>query len=134
MCIRDSKRYAQARKVEVAPGVLKYVFTEAEETAGTPESGDEVTAHYTGTLENGDKFDSSRDRGDAFKFTLGMGQVIKCWDLGFASMKVGEKAELKCQADVAYGERGSPPKIPGGATLLFDVELISFKSKGKADL
>ena len=86
-----------------------------------------MRAHYTGTLESdGSKFDSSRDRGREFTFKIGVGQVIRAWDLGFASMKVGEKAILKCRSDYAYGDNGSPPKIPGGATLLFDVELLGF--------
>lgn len=94
-----------------------------------PEKGDSVTVHYTGTLaSNGEKFDSSVDRGEPFVFTLGMGSVIKGWDQGVATMKKGEKAILTCRADYAYGESGSPPKIPGGATLDFEVELISWKS------
>ena len=91
-----------------------------------------MRAHYTGTLESdGSKFDSSRDRGREFTFKIGVGQVIKAWDQGFASMKVGEKAILKCRSDYAYGPSGSPPKIPGGATLLFDVELIGFEEVQK---
>jgi FKBP-type peptidyl-prolyl cis-trans isomerase len=131
----EEEKYANARKVDVTDGIIKYVFTEpAEDASGPPQAGDMVTAHYTGTLEDGTKFDSSVDRGDPFKFTLGQGQVIKCWDQGFATMKQGEKAQLKCNAANAYGERGSPPTIPGGATLLFDVELISFESSGKKEL
>ena len=131
----EEEKYANARKVDVTDGIVKYVFTEpAEDASGPPQTGDMVTAHYTGTLEDGTKFDSSVDRGDPFKFTLGQGQVIKCWDQGFATMKQGEKAQFKCNAANAYGERGSPPKIPGGATLLFDVELISFESSGKKEL
>ena len=132
----EEEKYANAREVSVVDGVTKYVFTEGAEDASIPQNGDEVTAHYTGRLaSNGEKFDSSVDRGDPFKFTLGQGQVISCWDKGFATMKKGEKAELKCNAANAYGERGSPPKIPGGATLKFEVELISFKSKdGKSEL
>eukprot|EP00658_Telonema_sp_P-2_P015889 TRINITY_DN16138_c0_g1_i10.p1 TRINITY_DN16138_c0_g1~~TRINITY_DN16138_c0_g1_i10.p1 ORF type:complete len:805 (-),score=200.29 TRINITY_DN16138_c0_g1_i10:430-2844(-) len=125
----EAERYAKARRVEVDAGVTKFVFEEGQDAGDNrPVEGDEVTAHYTGTLENGDKFDSSVDRGEPFKFRLGKGQVIKCWDKGFATMKVGEKADLKCSSDNAYGERGSPPKIPAGATLIFKVELISFKS------
>jgi len=83
--------------------------------------------HYVGTLlSDGSKFDSSRDRPGNFKFTLGNGQVIKGWDKGVATMHKGEKAELFCRADYAYGETGSPPKIPGGATLKFEVELLSW--------
>ena len=96
-----------------------------------PQVGDLVKAHYTGTLEDGTKFDSSRDRGKAFEFTCGVGQVIKGWDQGFASMCKGEKAILTIQSDYGYGAQGSPPVIPGGATLLFDVELINFGPKPK---
>ena len=85
-----------------------------------------------GTLvSDGSKFDSSRDRGKTFKFTIGQGQVIKGWDEGFASMKVGEKAILKVRYDYAYGESGSPPAIPPKADLFFDVELLGFKEKPK---
>eukprot|EP00978_Attheya_sp_CCMP212_P022170 scaffold65795_cov53-Attheya_sp.AAC.1 len=87
---------------------------------------------HVGTLEkDGSKFDSSRDRGKPFTFTIGQGQVIKGWDEGFASMKVGEQAVLTIRADYGYGPNGSPPKIPGGATLLFDVELLGFHEKQK---
>lgn len=108
-------------------GVMKKIISE-----GTgwekPEKGAEVTVHYTGTLEDGSKFDSSRDRNEPFKFKLGQGQVIKGWDLGVKTMKRGERATLKIQSQYGYGSSGSPPKIPGGATLLFDVELISWTS------
>ena len=73
----------------------------------------------------GTKFDSSRDRGDHFEFTIGSG-VITGWSEGVATMKKGERAMFEIQAHKAYGERGSPPTIPGGATLLFDIELNSF--------
>lgn len=99
--------------------------------SGSPPSGYEVTAHYTGRLLDGTKFDSSVDRGKPFVFTIGTGQVIKGWDQGFASMKVGERAILKCLPEYAYGASGSPPKIPGGATLEFEVELLGFKEKQK---
>eukprot|EP01004_Peranema_trichophorum_P003384 NODE_2377_length_1599_cov_137.104336_g2043_i0.p1 GENE.NODE_2377_length_1599_cov_137.104336_g2043_i0~~NODE_2377_length_1599_cov_137.104336_g2043_i0.p1 ORF type:complete len:476 (+),score=123.59 NODE_2377_length_1599_cov_137.104336_g2043_i0:58-1428(+) len=91
-----------------------------------PVKGSEVTVHYTGTLEDGTEFDSSRGRGEPFTFKLGEGQVIKGWDEGVKTMKKGERAILKCTSEYAYGERGSPPKIPPNATLNFDVELISW--------
>ena len=84
-----------------------------------------------GTLTDGTEFDSSVSRNQPFTFTLGTGQVIKGWDLGFASMSKGEHAVLTIKSDYGYGDTGSPPKIPGGATLVFDVELINFGPKKK---
>ncbi|CAG4952221.1 unnamed protein product [Parnassius mnemosyne] len=89
-----------------------------------PKPGQIVVVHYTGTLQNGKKFDSSRDRGQPFKFTLGKGDVIKGWDQGLAKMSVGERARLTCSPDFAYGSRGHPGVIPPNATLIFDVELL----------
>ncbi|XP_045762176.1 peptidyl-prolyl cis-trans isomerase FKBP1A-like [Maniola jurtina] len=89
-----------------------------------PKPGQTVVVHYTGTLQNGKKFDSSRDRGQPFKFTLGKGDVIKGWDQGLGKMSVGERARLTCSPDFAYGSRGHPGVIPPNATLIFDVELL----------
>ena len=115
-------------------GVLKKVTREApSEARGPPPNGYEVTAHYTGRLaQDGSKFDSSVDRGKPFKFTIGSGQVIKGWEEGFASMKVGEQAVLKIQPEYGYGPSGSPPKIPGNSVLEFEVELLDFQEKEKA--
>ena len=90
----------------------------------SPQKGDTCTMHYTGTLLDGSKFDSSVDRGQPFKFKLGVGQVIKGWDQGVATMKLGEKAILTCSPDFAYGPSGYPPVIPPNATLNFEVELL----------
>ncbi|GLC35269.1 hypothetical protein PLESTB_000582700 [Pleodorina starrii] len=108
-------------------GLIKKIIT-AGEGWESPEAGDEVTVHYVGTLEDGTKFDSSRDRDDPFVFTIGQGRVIKGWDQGVAKMKRGEKALLICKPEYAYGAQGSPPKIPPNATLHFEVELLSWRS------
>lgn len=108
-------------------GIIKKVLVKGS-GEDRPDKGSEVSVHYTGTLLDGTKFDSSVDRGQPFNFTLGVGQVIKGWDEGVASMKKGEKAILTCQPDYAYGARGSPPNIPPNSTLQFEVELFSWKS------
>nr|CAB3483581.1 unnamed protein product [Digitaria exilis] len=108
-------------------GLKKKLLKEGEGWE-TPEVGDEVEVHYMGTLLDGTKFDSSRDRGDPFKFKLGQGQVIKGWDQGIKTMKKGENAIFTIPPELAYGESGSPPKIPPNATLQFDVELLSWTS------
>jgi len=89
-----------------------------------PKKGQTVVVHYTGTFTDGKKFDSSRDRGQPFKFRIGQGEVIKGWDEGVAKLSVGQRAKLTCSPDYAYGARGHPGAIPPNATLIFDVELI----------
>ncbi|AKU95369.1 FKBP-type peptidyl-prolyl cis-trans isomerase [Labilithrix luteola] len=93
-------------------------------TGDEAKAGQKVTVHYVGTLTNGSKFDSSRDRGKGFSFQLGAGQVIKGWDRGVAGMKVGGVRKLTIPPDLAYGDRGFPPVIPPGSTLIFEVELL----------
>ncbi|BCS27226.1 FKBP-type peptidyl-prolyl cis-trans isomerase [Aspergillus puulaauensis] len=89
-----------------------------------PKAGDTVTIHYVGTLADGSQFDSSRDRGTPFSTRIGVGRVIKGWDEGVPQLSVGEKANLICTPDYAYGASGFPPVIPANATLKFEVELI----------
>lgn len=120
---------ANPNAVDITPkqdgGVLKEIIK--------PGTGDETpgescscSVHYTGKLLDGTEFDSSRLRGK-FDFTLGTGSVIKAWDIGIRTMKKGEVAILTCQPEYAYGKQGSPPKIPGNATLIFEVELLEWK-------
>ncbi|XP_037085199.1 peptidyl-prolyl cis-trans isomerase Fkbp12-like [Pollicipes pollicipes] len=92
-----------------------------------PKTGQKVFVHYTGTLEDGSKFDSSRDRGRPFTFNIGQKQVIRGWDEGVAQMSKGERAKLICSPDYAYGSRGHPGVIPPNAVLHFDVELIDIQ-------
>lgn len=89
-----------------------------------PKRGHNVKVHYVGTLTNGSKFDSSRDRGSPFEFQIGLGQVIRAWDEGVMQMSLGQVARLTCSPDYAYGARGFPPVIPANATLIFEVELL----------
>ncbi|GAB4841465.1 hypothetical protein Ancab_022181 [Ancistrocladus abbreviatus] len=91
--------------------------------------GDKVKVHYRGALTDGTVFDSSYERGDPIEFELGSGHVIQGWDQGLLGMCVGEKRKLKIPAKLGYGDSGSPPKIPGGATLIFDTELVSVNGK-----
>ncbi len=96
----------------------------------SPTENDSVTVHYTGTLIDGTKFDSSRDRGQPATFPLA--RIIPCWKEGLQKMKVGERAKLVCPSDTAYGDNGRPPVIKPGATLVFDVELLGIE-KPKVD-
>ena len=89
------------------------------------ESGDKVTVHYTGKLEDGTVFDSSLPRGEAFAFTVGVDRVIAGWQEGLIGMKTGDRRQLIIPGNLGYGERGSPPKIPPNATLIFDIELLA---------
>jgi len=94
-----------------------------------PFKGDKVFVHYVGTLTDGSPFDSSRDRGDKFSFSIGNQEVIKGWDLGVATMTIGEVSTFYIKAEYGYGSAGSPPKIPGNATLVFEIELFSVQGE-----
>ena len=109
--------------VTTTPSGLRYVDLAAG-TGASPATGDRVEVHYTGWLENGTKFDSSLDRKEPFVFPLGLGRVIKGWDEGVASMKVGGRRRLTIPASLGYGDRGAVRVIPPGATLIFEVELL----------
>lgn len=114
---------AAAPKTVTTKDGLKYV----DQSVGKgpqPKRGDRVRVHYTGTLTDGKKFDSSRDRNEPFVFTLGEGQVIKGWDEGVAGMRVGGKRRLIVPPQLGYGAQGAGGVIPPNATLIFDVELL----------
>lgn len=109
-------------------GVLKEILKEGEGEE-KPCDGCIVSCHYTGTLLDGTKFDSSLDRNEPFEFTLGKGEVIRSWDIGVASMRRGEKCVLTCAPNYAYGAAGSPPNIPPNSTLRFELELLGWKGQ-----
>jgi len=118
----------ESKLITVKENGLQY-FVRKEGKGKTPKAGDTITAHYTGYLVDGTKFDSSVDRGQPFETQIGVGRVIPGWDESFITMKEGEKRVLILPYYLAYGERGYPPVIPPKATLIFDVELISVKTK-----
>jgi FKBP-type peptidyl-prolyl cis-trans isomerase len=116
---------SNATEITTSSGLM-YV----DQVVGTGEAavaGKSVTVHYTGWLTNGQKFDSSVDRGQPFTFPLGAGRVIKGWDEGVQGMKVGGKRKLTIPSNLGYGARGAGGAIPPNATLIFDVELLSVR-------
>ncbi len=115
-----AKAAAKAGAIKTESGVVVQPLTEG--SGAQPKASDVVKVHYTGTLVDGTEFDSSVKRGEAVTFPLN--RVVKCWVEGLQKMKVGGKAQLICPPDTAYGDRGSPPVIPPGATLIFEVELL----------
>jgi len=115
-----------AAKVLTSPSGVKIKVTK-QGKGPLPKPGQTVTVHYTGTLPNGKKFDSSRDRGKPFSFVLGKGQVIRGWDEGIAMLPIGTRAILTIPPQLGYGARGAGGVIPPNATLIFDVELLSAK-------
>jgi FKBP-type peptidyl-prolyl cis-trans isomerase FkpA len=121
--------YDQAAKEKGAEKTASgLIYIQQQEGKGAqPKETDTVKVHYTGTLVDGTVFDSSVKRGQPAEF--GLNQVIKCWTEGVAKMKVGGKAKLVCPSSIAYGDQGRPPQIPGGATLVFQVELLDIVKK-----
>jgi len=118
--VKINTETSMTQKQEVQIEVLK------AGTGSVAKNNDMVEVHYTGTLEDGTKFDSSLDRNMPFSFKLGIGQVIKGWDIGVEGMKIGEKRKLTIPADLAYGDYGVPQaNIPAKAILIFEVELLS---------
>lgn len=120
------KTDTMAENLETTPSGLQYVDLKVG-TGASPQTGQTAVVHYTGWLVDGKKFDSSKDRGQPFSFALGRGQVIKGWDEGVATMKVGGVRKLVIPPDLAYGARGAGGVIPPNATLTFEVELLEVR-------
>ena len=125
-CLPTAASKSAAKKSEkMASGLV--IDEIAPGTGRSPASGQTAVVHYTGWLPDGTKFDSSRDRGQPFEFPVGAGKVIRGWDEGVASMRVGGRRCLTIPADLGYGARGAGKVIPPNATLIFDVELLDVK-------
>ena len=124
--VKKMQKTEGPKETTTTPSGLKFI----DEVAGTglsPKSGQTVKVHYTGWLESGKKFDSSVDRGQPFEFVIGVGQVIKGWDEGVSTMKIGGKRKLIIPSQLAYGPRGAGSDIPPNATLIFEVQLLGIQ-------
>ncbi len=130
-CKKDAPEAAKTTTPEATAMTTTATGLQYEEIkigeGAVPTAGQTVVVHYTGWLTDGKKFDSSVDRGQPFKFTLGQGQVIKGWDEGLSTMKVGGKRKLTIPSELGYGNRGAGGLIPPGATLVFEVELLGIE-------
>ena len=124
--IANTTKLSEEKGTVTTASGLKYI-DRVEGKGESPKPGQQVTVHYTGWLEDGTKFDSSLDRGEPFTFTIGVGRVIRGWDEGVSTMKVGGKRRLIIPPDLGYGQRGAGGVIPPNATLLFEVELLGVK-------
>ncbi len=128
--LRVARTDGQAAIPDISPVTtptgLKYWVLRAG-TGAVPTPGQTVSVHYTGWLADGSKFDSSRDRGTPLEFAVGAGRVIKGWDEGVSTMAVGEVRRLEIPPHLGYGERGAGGRIPGGATIVFEVELLALR-------
>ena len=122
----EKKAATMAGNLETTPSGLQYEDLKVG-TGAAPQKGQTAIVHYTGTLADGKVFDSSKTRGEPFSFALGRGQVIKGWDEGVATMKVGGTRKLVIPPDLAYGARGAGGVIPPNATLTFEVELLEVR-------
>ncbi len=124
-------KYMETSEKVILPSGLAYEILVQSKNTVTPDAHSTVEVHYTGWLDQngqpGKKFDSSVDRGQTFSFVIGIGHVIRGWDEGVISMKVGEKRRLYIPANLGYGARGAGAAIPPNANLIFDVELINVK-------
>lgn len=122
------QNYLKENNLDATPTASGLYYIEQVKGDGPkPQPGNTVKVHYTGTLLNGNKFDSSVDRGEPFEFTLGMGQVIRGWDEGIAMMNVGSKGLLIIPSELGYGSRSMGPQLPANSTLVFEVELLGFE-------
>lgn len=121
--------------VVAKPSIKATILEKPEACTVKAEKGDQVKVHYRGTLEDGKQFDASYDRNQPFDFVVGAGQVIKGWEIGVKGMCVGEKRKLVIPPQLGYGDRGAGGVIPGGATLIFEVELLEIpgKTRNKSD-